>query len=564
MPGEARLLVVQGADQGRRFEVATAPVRIGRGVQCDVRVLDQEVSRRHALLTWSDDAWRISDEGSSNGTFVNGRAVTNQPLRSGDQIQIGRTILLFTDGRQTDSVLRREAIDFTADADAASQIISALDSVAARPLERQAAAGAVLARSDENLEVLYRISEEVVRPAESLDHLLKRILDLALDAVHADRGVMFVFDSRTDAIEPRVISVREGRSVSERLPVSRTIVEYVIQHAQGIQTSDARHDDRFEDGASILRAGIREAMCVPIQGRYELLGAIYVDTTVDALERPASNGRSRFTTDQLTLLLAIGRQSALAVETNRYQEALVAAERLAAVGQTIAMLGHDIKNILQGMRGGSYFIDLGLKQADNELIRKGWTVVERNQDRIFNLVMDMLSFSKERPPRLKMADASDTVREVCELLRPRADEQKTELQVHLEADIPRSLFDPDAIHRAVLNVVTNALEVLDGQEGGRVSVTARYDGDDQRILLEVSDNGPGIPVDMRPNLFNLFTSNKGAQGTGLGLAVCRKILREHGGDVEVVSQPGSGATFRLWWPFHEDDAEGSSVNRPAH
>src|SRR4029079_9071113 len=100
-------------------------------------------------------------------------------------------------------------------------------------------------------------------------------------------------------------------------------------------------------------------------------------------------------------MVAIGRQSAVAVEDNRYRQALVKAERLAAVGQTIAILSHHIKNILQGVRGGSYLIDMGLKEHNEEFIGKGWHIVEKNQNKIYNLVMDMLTLSKERQPVLR-------------------------------------------------------------------------------------------------------------------------------------------------------------------
>ena len=109
---------------------------------------------------------------------------------------------------------------------------------------------------------------------------------------------------------------------------------------------------------SILQAGIREAMCVPLQGRQSLDGVIYIDTTTPAEQLLVRPNSSRFREDHLRLLVAIGRQAALAVENHRYQQAFVKAERLAAMGQTIATLSHHIKNILQGVRGGSYLIDL--------------------------------------------------------------------------------------------------------------------------------------------------------------------------------------------------------------
>ena len=119
---------------------------------------------------------------------------------------------------------------------------------------------------------------------------------------------------------------------------------------------------------------------------------------------------SSFREDQLRMLVAIGRQAALAVENYRYQQAIVKAERLAAMGQTIATLSHHIKNILQGIRGGSYLIEMGLKEHDDSIVGKGWNIVEKNQAKIYDLVLDMLSYSKEREPVLEQTDLNGIVR----------------------------------------------------------------------------------------------------------------------------------------------------------
>src|SRR4029077_3326776 len=105
------------------------------------------------------------------------------------------------------------------------------------------------------------------------------------------------------------------------------------------------------------------------------------------------NAPHRFREEHLKLMVAIGHQAALAVEDTMYYSAMVQAERLAAVGQTIAMLSHHIKNILQGVRGGSYLIEMGLNDHDDEMVRKGWNIVEKNQNKISAMVMDMLTFS---------------------------------------------------------------------------------------------------------------------------------------------------------------------------
>src|SRR5438045_9216354 len=120
------------------------------------------------------------------------------------------------------------------------------------------------------------------------------------------------------------------------------------------------------------------------------------------------------------LMVAIGHQAGLAIENTLFYNDKIQAERLAAVGQTIATLSHHIKNILQGIRGGSYLIDMGLNEKDDSIVRRGWTIVEKNQTRIYNLVMDMLSFSKDREPVLEPASLNAIVSEVVELMPSRA------------------------------------------------------------------------------------------------------------------------------------------------
>jgi signal transduction histidine kinase len=405
---------------------------------------------------------------------------------------------------------------------------------------------------------VYRIAEEAVSPSLSVDQMLKRILDLTIGVVGADRGCMLLIDPQTGQSVPKVISFGRRADQSTRMPVSRSIVDYVLKKGQGVRTSDARSDRRFEPGQSILQAGICEAMCVPMRGRYDVPGVIYVDTTTPA-ERVVLEGgvAQKFSDEQLRLLVAIGSQAALAIENSRYQEALLKAERLAAMGQTIAMLSHHIKNILQGVRGGSYLIDMGLKDHNEDHVRKGWAIVEKNQNKIYQLVMDMLTFSKERQPVMQVASLNQTVGEVCELMQTRAAECKVRLEVRLNESLPAATFDVEGIHRAVLNVVTNAIDAVEGTETGQVIVETGHEANADIVYVGVTDNGPGIPQDQLAKIFNIFESTKGARGTGLGLAVSQKILREHGGDITVETKPGFGCRFVLNWPRIDDEHRSS-------
>lgn len=565
----ATLLVVHGVDQGTRRELGTEAVDIGRGVVNDLRIVDTEVSRRHATIEFAAGAYVVTDRGSSNGTFVNGKPVRARRLHNGDRIQIGRSVLRFSEPDDDGSkLLAEQSIDIVGRRgpdDPSSIVDDIVDSVGqdeGRTVAEEAGM-TLLGRPEDglatrqtlaNLQALYRITEEAVSQSISLDQLLTRILKLTIDVSGADRGCILLRDEETGELSPHVFGHRDGAERTERMPVSRTIVDYVQQKGHGVRTSDAQRDRRFEAGQSIVSAGVREAMCVPMQGRYDLVGVVYVDITTP-LENVLDEDlvADRFSEDQLRLLVAVGRQSALAVENNRYQQALLNAERLAAMGHTIAMLSHHIKNILQGVRGGSYLIDMGLNDHDEDLVRKGWGIVEKNQDKIYNLVMDMLTFSKERQPVLEPADLNNTVGEVCELMAARAEERDVRLELRPGADLPETTFDAEGVHRAILNIVTNAIDAAEDVEGGAVLIETGWRADDDVVWVSVTDNGPGIPDGQLASIFNFFESTKGARGTGLGLAVSRKIIREHGGEIRVESREGKGCRFTLTWPSQDDE-----------
>ena len=185
-------------------------------------------------------------------------------------------------------------------------------------------------------------------------------MDLIFEWVDADRGCIMLVDAKTDELTPRVRRMRQGVKADDRISISRKILDYVMGAERG------RVDQRCPRGPALgsrrehSALGVREAICVPMQGRYGIVGIIYVDTYTPPGQLLHGRRTTKFQEDHLKLMVAIGHQAALAVEDTNYYSAMVQAERLAAVGQAIATLSHHVKNILQGIRGGSYLIDEGL------------------------------------------------------------------------------------------------------------------------------------------------------------------------------------------------------------
>ena len=546
----ASLFVIKGRDQGTRFELDRPVLLLGRDTTNPIQLHDTEVSRRHAEIRRDADGFSLVDLESSNGTYVNSEPVRRQALRNGDRLQVGRTLMIFTGPDAETPTRLDDAVNIVAHDQAGddSRIVHSIapESGSSFLPELEDSGSPWLARSRSNLQIMYRTALAVSHTLD-IDQLLNRILELIFEWVEADRGCIMLMDQGGDELVPKARRNRQGIDQDEKMVLSRRILDYVGEHKEGVLTSNAREDQRWDPGGSIVQAGVREAICVPMQGRYDDVGVIYIDTYTP----PGSvlqQGRCKFSDEHLKLMIAIGHQAALAIEDTSYYSAMLQAERLAAVGQTIATLSHHIKNILQGIRGGSYLIEEGLKSDETDVVRKGWDIVEKNQEKISNLVMDMLTFSKEREPALRPSDLNQVVVDVVEMMQVRASEGGVELVWQPAADLPLMTFDPEGLHRAVLNVVTNAIDACENAEQGSVVIQTRYVPEKQAVELSVEDNGQGIQPEDLEKIFTIFESSKGSRGTGLGLSVSQKILREHDGDIEVRSEPDRGSCFTLSLP----------------
>jgi PAS domain S-box-containing protein len=235
-------------------------------------------------------------------------------------------------------------------------------------------------------------------------------------------------------------------------------------------------------------------------------------------------------------------------EKKRLEQDMLEAERLGAVGQTVAGLAHTIKNLLMGLEGGMYMLDSGLRKGDAARVTQGWDVLRRNFEKTTGLVKDFLSFAKGRLPRLQPTDPVALARGVVDLYRDAARLQ----QVELVLDAPQRLepvpLDPDGIETCLTNLISNGIDaaMLRETPGGRVILRVLEHPDE--LIFEVSDNGIGMDSEVKQKVFTTFFTTKGGKGTGLGLLTTRKIIQEHGGRMEVESAPEQGSTFRIRLP----------------
>jgi signal transduction histidine kinase len=239
-------------------------------------------------------------------------------------------------------------------------------------------------------------------------------------------------------------------------------------------------------------------------------------------------------------------------ELRRVHQELIKNERLATIGETVTGLAHYIKNILNGLRGGMYKINSGMNRDKPIILKDGWEMAQRNVEKISDLVLDLLSYSKERTPQRKRFNPNEIVLEIVESLHHLADDKGVKLSHSLDSNIRDACLDPKGIHRILLNLVSNAIDACiydpDQSKSFEVKVNTRIEAHGRGkdfILFEVIDNGCGMNREVKQKLFNRFFSTKKEQGTGLGLLITHKIIQEHGGEISVDSEEGKGATFRV-------------------
>ncbi len=241
-------------------------------------------------------------------------------------------------------------------------------------------------------------------------------------------------------------------------------------------------------------------------------------------------------------------------EIKRLEQELVKSERLAAIGQTVARLAHYIKNILTGLKGGTYIVNLGLDKNDTDKLRKGWVMVEKNVGRISSLVLDLLAYSRERKPEYRECHPNDVVEDVCELLEGMAMENQIRVVRDFDPQIKVVAMDPDMVHRVLLNLVSNAVDAcifdLDSTKQHEVSVKTQLE-EGNIIRFDVADNGCGMTEEVKNRIFTAFFSTKGGKGTGLGLLVVQKLVYEHDGRIDICSEEGKGSTFIVRLPYKD-------------
>ena len=230
----------------------------------------------------------------------------------------------------------------------------------------------------------------------------------------------------------------------------------------------------------------------------------------------------------------------------RLDRQLIRSEKLAMVGSLAAGLAHEIGTPLNVISATAEYL---LPDAGEEA-RAQLRGIVAETERISRLVRDLLSFARGTPAGKTAVSVEGAVSRVLALLRITLERRRVQVAVELSPGLPPVRADPDGLHQVLLNLVVNSAQAV--AEGGRIGIAARsaeLDGEGA-VALEVHDDGPGVPPALRERILDPFFTTR-PEGTGLGLAVCARIVAEHGGDLRVGEGPLGGASFTVLLPTGE-------------
>ncbi|MGC8658364.1 MAG: two-component system sensor histidine kinase NtrB [Desulfomonilaceae bacterium] len=225
-------------------------------------------------------------------------------------------------------------------------------------------------------------------------------------------------------------------------------------------------------------------------------------------------------------------------------------KQLILVGQTVAGMAHSIKNIMMGLDGGIYIVNSGIKDNDQKEIKEGWEIVLLNFEKLSQLVKDILYCSREREPDFKLINPNYIVTEIYDLFKDVASSYSIDIRLDLDPSLTHSVVDPQGLHTVLANLVTNAMDAckMDLWKDTHLVEIRTRKGSDGSTIFEVADNGVGIDKNLKYHVFEDFFTSKGDKGTGLGLMVTQKIMKEHGGNITFRSRPSQGTTFVATFP----------------
>lgn len=385
-----------------------------------------------------------------------------------------------------------------------------------------------LRRANSELELLYDVEQRIAE-APDMASLAAETLERACTTLKTECGALLLLDDQA----AELFVFRPGATEHTRVPVDLRSARAWLGNAR-VPTHREREGEALSFSDLLLpEANVRETFTAPLSDARSTIGLFQLANRCDDSE-----------SDEwlLRMLQLLAAQVARGVVTKRERTAAERAERLELLGHSVSAILHDLRTPMTAVSG---YADLMANEDDREIRMSHVARIERALMHMEKMTHEVLSFARgQREVFLQKVYLQKFVEEVRELLVSETDNYHVKLVIEQEYNgVGR--FDETKIKRVLFNLARNACQAMG--EGG--TFTWRISQAGERVVFECSDTGPGIPPEMQGKLFESFASHGKANGTGLGLAMAKKIVDAHCGSIRCQSQPGQGVTFRIELPL---------------
>jgi signal transduction histidine kinase len=380
-------------------------------------------------------------------------------------------------------------------------------------------------RRSSHAPALRRLADEVLEVPD-LSALARLLTERLPAALGMPQATLLIWDRKLDAFQALLPGETQTRSLQPGEPgVEAPATRFLLSEGDVIETGKA--------GDGVL---------VPLMARTGLVGVLVLGGRPERRKAPLRGSEAR-------LLSAVAFRASLALENQVYLRELVSSERMAALGTMAGMLVHDFRGPLTVIRG---YAESLIQPLPPETIRERAKLITDAVDRLERMTRETLDFARGGGRLVRRCYEAKTL---VEELTSAAAEEFPLLEVVRDVLVPQGIVacvDLDKLRRVVGNLAANALDAMGGRGRFHVSAQVEGEGDERRLVLLLADEGPGVPEEIRGRVFEPFVTKGKKRGTGLGLAVARRFVEDHGGTIELLSD-GPGARFRIALPLASGD-----------
>ena len=395
----------------------------------------------------------------------------------------------------------------------------------------------------EQLSGLYRVTLSFYDIFEMEQALQETCTDIS-EILNVQQTILLFFDEGKKIFVPFASAgqMSGGLRAAMQMPFEKVVDLYQKSEGKPIIINDTGHVEQFS-ALVPEEEHERNMMLAWLLTKEKILGAIRV-----------SDKEGYFTEEDSKILIILANHMAVAMENadlyrnlenkmaelRETQEQLIQSAKLAAIGELASNIAHEINNPLTSIIG---FAELSKEDDDIESIRKSLDIIEKESLRARDIVKQLLGFARKKPLHLTEVNINAVVQEVVAFSSSQARMGKVKVTEEY-SDIPMTTGDVDQLKQVFLNIITNGIHAM--PDGGDFAIRTFSHG--EYILVSFSDNGHGISSEVMNRIFEPFFSTKKEQGTGLGLSISYRIIQDHGGRIDVESEPGKGTTFTVRLP----------------